>query len=113
MTPDDDRGAKAEVRGEAQPTDGVRRTGRGGGPTELSRELFHTWGHVFESSIRRPAVVSADPEAPGQCLCGESADFVIETNWFSGRHSRDPVCHRHVDEVVRAIKKEQARRNGG
>jgi hypothetical protein len=54
-----------------------------------------------------------DPEAPGQCLCGDPAEFVVETYWFSGRHSRDPVCERHVAEVVAAITKKQARRDGG
>jgi hypothetical protein len=103
MTPDDNRPREAR-------SDGVRRRGE---PTQASRDLFHTWGQAFESSVRRPAVVPADPEAPGKCLCGEPADFVVETNWFSGRHSKDPVCNLHVDEVVRAIKKEQARRNGG
>jgi hypothetical protein len=83
-----------------------RRTGRGDPPPAP-----HGWGLAFE--VRAPAVVPADPEAPGQCLCGEPADLVVETNWFSGRHSKDPVCRPHVDEVVRAIKKEQARRNGG
>lgn len=64
-------------------------------------------------SSHRPKVVPVDPEASGQCLCGDPAEFVIETNWFSGRHSRDPVCERHVAEVVGAITREQARRDGG
>jgi hypothetical protein len=101
MTRDDDRWARP----------GPRRTGRGDPPP--GQEIFHTWGLAFESSIKKPAVVPADPASPGRCLCGEPADLVVETNWFSGRHSRDPVCRPHVDEVVRAIKKEQARRNGG
>jgi hypothetical protein len=61
----------------------------------------------------RPNVVPVDPAVPSQCLCGDPADFIIETHWFSGRHSRDPVCGRHVSEVVGAITKEQARRDGG
>jgi hypothetical protein len=96
----------------ARSSAGVRRTSRAGARSP-GQDAFHIWGSAFESSIRRPAVVPADPAAPGQCLCGEPADFVIEMSWFSGRHSKDPVCGRHVDEVVRAIKKEQARRDGG
>jgi len=76
-------------------------------------EVFSRWNYAVESSSWRPHVVSADPAAPGKCLCGEFADFVVQTNWFGGRHSRDPVCGRHLDEVVSAIRKEQARRNGG
>jgi len=95
----------------AQPGPSQRRTGRG--DPLPGQEMFHTWGLAFESATKKPAVVPADPDAPGRCLCGEPADVVVETNWFSGRHSRDPVCRPHVDEVVRAIKKEQARRNGG
>ena len=81
--------------------------------TRVSAEqVLHRWGYVVESSSGRPQVVLADPAAPGECLCGEPADFVVETNWFGGRHSQDPVCGRHVDEVVCAIRKKQARRNG-
>jgi hypothetical protein len=72
----------------------------------------HRWG-VLESSSQRPAVVAIDPESPRACLCGEPADFVVRTNWFNGRHSQDPVCRPHVDEVVHAIRKAQARRDGG
>ncbi|MGH3379287.1 MAG: hypothetical protein ACRDP6_31600 [Actinoallomurus sp.] len=75
-------------------------------------DVPHRWG-VLESSHGRPDVVPIDPELSRQCLCGEKADFVVRTNWFNGRHSQDPVCRPHVDEVVRAIRKEQARRNGG
>lgn len=75
-------------------------------------DVPHRWGFL-ESSSRRPDVVPVDPEAPRQCLCGEPADFVVRTNWFNGRHSQDPVCRPHVDEVVHAIKKAQARRDGG
>jgi hypothetical protein len=70
------------------------------------------WRHALEASSGRPDVIPADPALSEQCLCGEPADFVVKTRWFSGRHSHDPVCRRHVDEVVRAINKEQARRNG-
>jgi hypothetical protein len=61
----------------------------------------------------RPEVQPVNPESPGECLCGDPADFIIEVNWFDGRRSRDPVCERHVTEVVAAITKEQARRDGG
>lgn len=64
-------------------------------------------------SAQRPDVQPVDAAAPGECLCGDPADFVIKTNWFSGRRSRDPVCDRHVAEVLAAIAKEQARRDGG
>jgi hypothetical protein len=77
-----------------------------------AQEVLHRWGHVVEPSSWRPHVVPTDPAAPGECLCGDPADFVVETNWFGGRHSQDLVCGRHVDEVVRAIRKQQARRNG-
>jgi hypothetical protein len=36
----------------------------------------------------------------------------VDTDWFSGRRSHDPVCERHVSEVVAAIINEQARRDG-
>jgi hypothetical protein len=62
---------------------------------------------------QQTAVLPVDPENPGTCLCGHPADYVIETNWFSGRRSRDPVCEPHVDEVVRGIAKKNAARNGG
>lgn len=77
-----------------------------------AEEVLHRWGYLAKTSSWRPHVVPADPAAPRECLCGEPADLVVETNWFSGRHSRDPVCGRHVEEVVLAIRKEQARRNG-
>jgi hypothetical protein len=64
-------------------------------------------------SFRRPEVVPVDPAVGGKCLCGEPAEFVVEMIWFSGRHSRDPVCERHIVDVVEAISKEQARVNGG
>jgi hypothetical protein len=64
-------------------------------------------------SFRRPEVVPVDPAVGGECLCGEPADFIVEMIWFSGRHSRDPVCERHIVDVVEAISREQARRNGG
>jgi hypothetical protein len=64
-------------------------------------------------SFRRPEVVPVDPAVGGACLCGEPADFVVDMIWFSGRHSRDPVCERHIVDVVEAIAREQARLNGG
>lgn len=79
---------------------------------ESAEEALRRWGYLGKPSSWRPNVVSADPAGQRECLCGEPADFVVETNWFSGRHSQDPVCGSHVDEVVRAIRKEQARRNG-
>lgn len=79
----------------------------------LAQEVLHRWGYVVKSTSWRPSVVPVDPAAQRECLCGVPADFVVETNWFSGRHSQDPVCGSHVDEVVRVIRKEQARRNGG
>jgi hypothetical protein len=78
----------------------------------LAGEVLQRWGYVVERSSWRPHVAVADPAAPGECLCGEPADFVVETNWFGGRHSQDPVCRHHLEEVVSAIRKEQARRNG-
>jgi hypothetical protein len=38
---------------------------------------------------------------------------VIETFWFSGRRSRDPVCEPHVAAVMAGIKKKNAQRDGG
>ncbi len=111
MTPDDTPGRRPQVWGQPVQSTPVRRTDRPGATPP--GQTFHTWGHAFEASIRWPAVVPVDPAASGHCLCGDPADFVVEMNWFSGRHSQDPVCGGHVDEVVRAIKKEQARRNGG
>jgi hypothetical protein len=77
-----------------------------------AEEALNRWGYVVESLSWRPHVAPADPAAPGECLCGQPADFVVETNWFGGRRSRDPVCGHHVDEVVGAIRKAQARRDG-
>jgi hypothetical protein len=76
-------------------------------------------GHAVRAAFRprrtteRPDVQPVDPEDPGECLCGDPAEFVVDTNWSDGRHSRDPVCGRHVAEVVTAITEKQARRNGG
>jgi hypothetical protein len=64
-------------------------------------------------AAQRPDVVPADPAIPGECLCGDPADFIVSTNWFGGRRSRDPVCDRHLAEVLAAIAKQQARRDGG
>lgn len=75
-------------------------------------EVVQRWANAAKSFSRRPYIKPAGPAPPLDCLCGEPADFVVETNWFSGRRSQDPVCERHVDEVLRAIRKEQARRNG-
>ncbi|HKB29499.1 MAG TPA: hypothetical protein VKD26_01545 [Streptosporangiaceae bacterium] len=63
-------------------------------------------------SSHRPDIVPVDPAVPSKCLCGDQADFIVETKWFSGRRSRDPVCEHHVVEVVGAIMREQARRDG-
>lgn len=58
-------------------------------------------------------VVPVDPESPLRtCLCGEPADYVIETNWFRGRRSRDPVCGEHLEIVVGGIKAKLAQRHG-
>jgi hypothetical protein len=103
--PDADPGATGRARGAARRTRRV--------DARLSaEEVLHRWGYVYEPP-RRPEVLPVDPAAPGQCLCGDSADFVVETAWFSGRRSRDPVCGDHVDEVVHAIRKQEARRDGG
>lgn len=58
-------------------------------------------------------VLPVNPEIPRQCLCGDPADFVIETSWFRGRLSRDPVCEPHLQTVVGSIKAKLAERNGG
>lgn len=79
---------------------------------ESAEDVLYRRGYTIESASRRPRVVPADPAVPSKCLCGEPADFVVETNWSGGRHSRDPVCGSHVDEVVAAIRKAQARLNG-
>jgi hypothetical protein len=63
-------------------------------------------------ATHRSAVIPIDPEFPSTCLCGYPADFVIETSWFSGRRSRDPVCDQHVSAVVDGIAKKNARRDG-
>ncbi|HEX6471304.1 MAG TPA: hypothetical protein VF069_19540 [Streptosporangiaceae bacterium] len=77
-----------------------------------AEEVVQKWDNIAKSFSRRPYITPAGPAASLECLCGEPADFVVETNWFNGRRSQDPVCERHVDEVIRAIRKEQARRNG-
>jgi hypothetical protein len=107
MTHPDQRPRDPEARG----TDGTRRTGRASvkGPAE---DVLQLWRQARDAFSGRPDVVAADPALFERCLCGEPADSVVKTRWFNGRHSHDPVCRRHVDEVVRAIKKEQARRNG-
>ncbi|GAB3959683.1 hypothetical protein GCM10029978_007250 [Actinoallomurus acanthiterrae] len=63
-------------------------------------------------TTQRPQVEPLPSDASETCLCGDPADFVVDTQWFSGRHSRDPVCRRHVTEVVAAIADRQARRDG-
>lgn len=63
-------------------------------------------------ATHRTAVTPADPGTSSTCLCGYPADFVIETSWFSGRRSRDPVCEPHVAEVLDGIAKKNARRDG-
>jgi hypothetical protein len=77
-----------------------------------AEEVVQRWGNIAKSFSRRPYIMPASPAASLECLCGEPADFVVETNWFGGRRSQDPVCEGHVDAVISAIKKEQARRNG-
>jgi hypothetical protein len=64
-------------------------------------------------SFRRPEVMPVDPTVASTCLCGDPAVFVVDMIWFGGRRSRDPVCEQHVVDVVEAISREQARRNGG
>jgi hypothetical protein len=61
----------------------------------------------------RSAVIPTDPQSPGTCLCGYPADFIVQTSWFSGRRSLDPVCGPHVSEVVDAIARKNAQRDGG
>lgn len=91
----------------------------GGSPVRPYRPGSAGHAAVAPSELRprrtthRPAVQPADPEAPGECLCGDPAEFIVDTNWFSGRRSRDPVCERHVTEVVAAIVRKQAGRDGG
>jgi hypothetical protein len=63
-------------------------------------------------SENRPEVLPMDPGVSAKCLCGDPAAFIVDMIWFSGRHSRDPVCELHVVDVVEAISREQARRNG-
>lgn len=58
-------------------------------------------------------VVPVDPESsPRACLCGHPADYVIETAWFRGRRSCDPVCEEHLEAVVGGIKAKLAERHG-
>jgi hypothetical protein len=94
-----------------------RRTGAGergsGADRPAPPDLGNVSAYVSRSAAQRPVVQPVDPAMGGECLCGDPADFVIDTNWFSGRRSRDPVCERHVAEVVAAITKAQARRDGG
>jgi hypothetical protein len=96
-----------------------RRSGAGSGErgTGVDRratpDLLGVSTYFSRSAAQRPVVQPVDPAMPGECLCGDPADFIVDTNWFSGRRSRDPVCERHVAEVVAAITKEQARRDGG
>lgn len=68
--------------------------------------------HAEQMFSNRPDVVPVDSDTPGNCLCGDPADYIVETNWFSGRRSRDPVCEDHVAQIVAAITEQQARRNG-
>jgi hypothetical protein len=63
-------------------------------------------------SVNRPEVLPMDDGISANCLCGDPATFVVDMIWFSGRHSRDPVCELHVMAVIEAISREQARRNG-
>jgi hypothetical protein len=117
MTPDDEPAPRPPQAESAKAADQVygsvdARRNRRGEALLSAREVLHRWGYVVKSSSARPEIVAVDPASPGECLCGEPAEFVVKTNWFSGRQSLDPVCERHVDEVVRGIRKAQARRNG-
>lgn len=114
MTPRDDHDQpppKAKDTDQARRTVGAHRTGRALAKA-AAEDILHMWGQPLESHSRRPDVTPADPAACDRCLCGEPADFIVKTRWFSGRRSHDPVCRHHLHEVVRAIKKELARRNG-
>ena len=62
--------------------------------------------------VNRPEILPIDPGVAVECPCGDPAAFVVDMIWFGGRHSRDPVCENHVVDVVEAISREQARRNG-
>ena len=93
-----------------------RRTSRYGGRGEhlSGSDSVVIPAYGSRRAAQRPDVQPVDPSSVrGECLCGDPADYVIETNWFSGRRSLDPVCNRHVAEIVTAITKEQARRDGG
>lgn len=79
----------------------------------MTPEILNTSTYASRRATQRPVVQPVDPAIPSECLCGDPADFIVDTNWFSGRRSADPVCERHVAEVVAAIMKEQARRDGG
>jgi hypothetical protein len=74
-------------------------------PADVAACLPRRTGH-------RPEVRPLSPDTSDACLCGDPAELVVDTHWFSGRHSRDPVCPRHVDQVVAAIVERQARRDG-
>lgn len=75
------------------------------GPGESAALRARRTGH-------RPQVRPLPPGGSERCLCGDPAESVVDTYWFNGRHSRDPVCPRHVTAVVAAITERQARRDG-
>jgi hypothetical protein len=85
-----------------------RRPDRSISPESLSASIL-----APRRAAERPVIQPVDPAFPSKCLCGDPADFIVETNWFSGRRSRDPVCEYHVAEVVAAITKKRAQRDGG
>jgi hypothetical protein len=51
------------------------------------------------------------PSPPARA-CGDPAAFVVDMIWLGGRRPGDPVREQHVMDVVEAISREQARRNG-
>jgi hypothetical protein len=120
MTPDDQVGPRTPETTAPDVASGLH-GGSPAGPAGRDRragarlsaeEVVQRWANIAKSFSRRPYLTPAGSAASLQCLCGEPADFVVETHWFGGRRSQDPVCEQHVDQVTRAIRKEQARRNG-
>lgn len=87
--------------GLGQPPVGAEQPGHGESAALRARRTGH-----------RPQVRPLPPGSSERCLCGDPAESVVDTYWFNGRHSRDPVCRRHVTEVVAAITGRQARRDG-
>jgi hypothetical protein len=111
-----DTGRTSDARSPQDQSPGIpdrpkTRTVPGGGRTG-SADHPETASVRARRTTQRPQVEPLPSDASETCLCGDSADFVVDTQWFSGRHSRDPVCRRHVTEVVAAIAERQARRDG-